>query len=409
MVDNWQSLFSQNIKNFKGYSVGKILKYMKDPEIISFAVGMPSPDTFPEELIIRGNEEEIKNNIGNVFQYSPVAGEDSLIEAVIKFLEKDDIHISSDEILITNSGQHGLDLVGRLFLNPGDKIIIDRPTFSGAIVAFEMERPEYIGVDIQNDGSDIKEMENVIKGLLKSKESPPKFIYVVPDFQNPAGITTSLDNRIKLLNLSYEYDIPIIEDSPYRTLRYHGKTIPSIFSLDRTRKGNNVIGVYTFSKIFAPGIRLGFNIGHPDVIEKMVNIKEANMLNSPKLNQDLCTYFLENMDYDNYFKEMQDYYRSKLETTLDSMDEFLSPLDGLDWTKPEGGFFLWITLPEGVNTLELFYEGVDEEKVAFVPGEAFYAENPEKNHIRINYSFPTENEIKEGIKRLSRCLQKCID
>jgi len=404
----WNNLFSDNIRDFEGYSIGKMLKYMRDPDIISFAAGMPSPDTFPKELIRRASAKILDENLESVFQYSPIPGEDSLIESIIEFLRMDDINIGEENILITNSGQHGLDITGRLFLNPGDSILIDRPTFSGALVAFNMERPTFIGVDIESNGSNIEGFRRKIEEAKKGSFPAVKFIYVVPDFQNPAGITMSREKREALLDISYEFNIPIVEDSPYRMLRYWGDSIPSLYTLDQQREGKNVVGLYTFSKMFAPGIRLGFNIGHPSIIDKMTNIKEANLLNSPKWNQDICDIFLRDTNFDEYFKKMQDYYRNKLELTLTSLDEYLGPLEGVSWTKPEGGFFLWITLPKGMDTMEFFRKAIEDEKVAFVPGEVFYGENPEKNSMRVNFSFPPEGQLKEGIRRLGSFLGKNI-
>ncbi len=402
----WNELFSENIRDFEGYTIGKMLKYLKSPEIVSFAPGMPSPDVFPKEIIRKASDMILRGDIGSVLQYSSIPGEDSLIETIINFLKTDNINIEKENILITSSGQHGIDITGRLFLNPGDSILIDRPTFSGALVAFQMEKPLFIGVNIKNDGSNINGFQEKIEESKKRHIPFPKFIYVVPDFQNPSGITMSLRKRESLLDISYKYNIPIVEDSPYRTLRYSGDSIPSLFALDQKRKGANVIGLYTFSKIFVPGIRLGFNIGHPSVVEKMINIKEANVLNSPKWNQDLCTIFLQDTNLNEYFKKIQDYYRNKLEHTLTSLDEYLGYVDNISWTKPEGGFFLWITLPKKINTMKLFFKAVEDERVAFVPGEVFYGENPEKNHLRLNFSYPKEKELKEGIRRLANCIKR---
>jgi len=403
----WNNLFSDNIRDFKGYSIGKLLQYVKDPDIISFAVGMPSPDTFPKELLRSASERILRKDIDHVLQYSPIPGEESLFESIIDFLKWDNIDVKKENILITSSGQHGLDLVGRLFLNPGDPLILERPSFGGALVAFEMEKPRFIGVDLEEDGINIVDLHKKLEESKNGAFPHPKFIYVVPDFQNPSGITMSLEKRKILLDLCYEYDIPIVEDSPYRPLRYRGDSIPSIFSIDQDRKGTNVIGIYTFSKILTPGLRVGFNIGDPTVIGKMTNIKEANLLNTPKWNQDICAIFLKEVDLDKHFKKMQDYYRKKLEKILTALDEYLGTIDGISWTKPDGGFFLWITTPPSIDTMKLFYEAV-AEKVAFVPGEASYGENPEKNHMRINFSYPSEDQLKEGIRRLANCFKKCM-
>lgn len=398
-----EKLFADIMKGFEGYVIGKMLRYLNDPEIISFAGGLPSSDVFPIDLIRRAADRAIKDNYDSVLQYSPIPGEKDLIDAVIQYLRTDNIYIEPENIMITTSGQHGLDLVGRLFLNPQDLIVIDLPTFGGALAAFELEDAKYLALDIQEDGSDVEAMEKGIQELLNQGKGP-KFIYLVPDFQNPSGITMSLDKRLAVLELGRQHKIPIVEDSPYRELRYRGEDLPSIYSLDENR--GNVIGLYTFSKILCPGIRVGFNIGPPEVIKKFAFIKGSNILNTPKLNQDICTAFLKEYDLDSHFQNAKDYYEEKLKFFLKAMDENFPKETGVTWTKPEGGLFLWITVPEEMNTLDLFYMAI-EERVAFVPGEVFYPEGFRKyNTMRINFSFPTREEIIEGVKRLSRTIAK---
>lgn len=398
-----KSLFAHIMKEFEGYSIGKMLAYMNNPDIISFAGGLPSSELFPTRLIQKAAERALKDNADIVLQYSPIPGENELIDALINYLKYDDIHIEPENIMITSSGQHGLDLVGRLFLDPKDTIIIDLPTFGGALAAFELENAEYMPRDIQEDGSDVAGLKKGIKDLLK-KGKKPKFIYVIPDFQNPSGITMSLEKRIALLSLSKEYGIPIVEDSPYRELRYKGKHLPSIYSLDKNQ--GNVIGLYTFSKILCPGIRIGFNIGPPEVIKKFSFIKGANILNTPKLNQDICTAFLREYDLDAHFTKVKNYYSQKLNFFLEAMEENFPKEMNVSWTKPEGGLFLWMTVPEYINTMELFKMAI-EEKVAFVPGEVFYPKGFQRyNTMRINFSYPSKAQIVEGVKKLSTVIRK---
>ena len=403
MITDWKDKYSKIMKDFEGYSIGKIFKYLNDPEIISLAGGLPSPDMFQKNQMRAVSKKLLENNLENIFQYTAVPGEESLKNAVIEFLKRDNINITKEQIVITSSGQHGLDITGRLFLNSGDTIMIDRPTFAGAIVAFQMQNPQIIGIDMEDDGPNVDEYRK----RLNKMDKKPKFIYVVPDFQNPTGITTSLAKREALLDLSYEFNIPIVEDSPYRDLRYRGNSIPSIFSLDQKRNGNNVIGLYTFSKIFCPGIRVGFNIGAKEVIEKMGNIKGGNILNTPKYNQDLCTAFLTEMDYDAHMEKCKAYYSEKLDVFLQSMEKHFPRKWGVKWTKPEGGLFLWVSLPEKIDTMKLFYEAI-KYKVAFVPGEVFYGENPSTNHMRINFSFASKEQIVEAVKRLAECVKAQI-
>ena len=398
-----ESLFTPIMRKFEGYSIGKMLSLLKDPDIISFAGGLPSPDVFPVELVRRAAEKSLKEGCRESLQYSAIPGEKSLIEAIVDYLRKDDIRLGPENVVVTTSGQHGLDLVGRLFLNPGDIVVIDLPTFGGALAAFEMEDAKYLAVEIEEDGSNVEAMAAGIEDLVRRNRGP-KFIYVVPDFQNPSGITMSLDKRLALLSLAKKYGLPIVEDSPYRDLRYRGKRVPSIYSLDENR--GNVIGLYTFSKILCPGLRVGFNIGPPEVVEKFHFIKSANLLNTPKFNQDICTAFLREYDLAAHFQRSRDYYSEKLRFFLGAMEEHFPASMGVRWTKPEGGLFLWVTVPEGIDTFDLLNRAI-EEKVAFVPGRVFYPEGSLRhNHMRINFSYPTKDQIREGVKRLAAAVKK---
>lgn len=399
MISNWDSRFSENIRAFGGYSIGKLFDLLKDPEIISLAGGLPSPDMFLKHEMRLASAKLLDENIERVMQYTGVKGEHSLLDAISQFLTRDNIKAGHENIVVTSSGQHGLDLVGRLFLDPGDVVLLDRPTFAGAIVAFQMQRPEFAGANIQEDGSDIDGFRARIEELRKK----PKFIYVVPDFQNPSGITMSLEKRLALLELSREYGIPVVEDSPYRDFRYYGETIPSIYSLDQQQGGGNVIGLYTFSKLFCPGLRVGFNIGPPEVIDKITNIKEGNVLNTPKYNQDMCAAFLTDMGLEEHIQKCRKYYREKLEVFLKTMDESFPREMGVTWTKPQGGLFLWVTVPEQIDTQELFLDAI-KYKVAFVPGSVFFGENPDRNTMRINFSFSSKDQLKEAVKRLAECI-----
>ena len=266
-----------------------------------------------------------------------------------------------------------------------------------------MEDAKYIALDIEEDGSDVKGMEREIERSINQGRKP-KFIYVVPDFQNPSGITMSHEKRLSLLSLGKKFGIPIVEDSPYRELRYRGETIPSIYSLDKNQ--GNVIGLYTFSKILCPGLRVGFNIGPSEVIQKFTFIKGGNILNTPKLNQDICTAFLREYDLETHFDKVIKYNSEKLNFFLEALEENFPEEMGVKWTKPEGGLFLWITVPENINTTGFFYKAI-EEKVAFVPGEVFYPEGIRRhNSMRINFSYPTKEQIAEGVRRLSKVIRQ---
>lgn len=403
MIQDWKARFSENMLAYGGYSIGKLFDLLKDPEIISLAGGLPSPDMFLKHEMRLESKRMLDENLERVMQYTAIKGEQKLLDGILGFLHRDDIDITADNLLVTSSGQHGLDITGRLFLNPGDTVLLDRPTFAGAIVAFQMQRPVIEGVDIEEDGSNIDGFRKKIEELAKQNRKP-KFIYVVPDFQNPTGITMSLEKRLALLQLSRARDIPIVEDSPYRDLRYYGETIPSIFALDQKLGGGNVIGLYTFSKLFCPGLRVGFNIGPPEVIAKMTNIKEGNVLNTPKYSQDMCAAFLTEMGMEEHLAKCVKYYREKLDVFLGTMEKCFPEEMGVTWTRPKGGLFLWVTLPAEIDTHELFYDAI-KYKVAFVPGNVFFGENPAKNTMRINFSFASKEELETAVERLAKCVR----
>jgi 2-aminoadipate transaminase len=402
IMQEWSLRYTENIRDYKGYAIGKLLGLINDPEIISLAGGLPSPKMFLQAELKKSSQKHLDVNIEHIMQYSNIRGEAELIDAVITFLSRDDIRVTAENVMVTTSAQQGLDQIARLFLEPGDTVVVERPTFGGALAAFQMQCPTYLGVDLKPDGMDVQ----YLKSVLSDWQTParmPKLIYVVPDYQNPSGVCMSLAKREALLDLSEQFSIPIIEDSPYRTLRYSGDLLPSLFTLDQHRGGGRVIGVYTFSKMFCPGMRVGFNIGPPEVIEKMTNIKEGSALCTPKYNQDICTDFLKETDLDAYFARCCAYYSDKMEAFLEAMETHFPPKRGVTWTHPEGGMFLWVSVPESIDTRKLFYEAL-KFKVAFVPGEAFYGERAESHHMRVNFSFCSKKQLQEAVKRLSDCL-----
>lgn len=404
MLTDWPARFADNLRTYDGYAIGKLLALINDPQVISLAGGLPSPDMFLKTEFEQATGERLARDIDRILQYSNIRGEAELMDAVQAFLADDDIHIEASNLLITTSAQQGLDLCGRLFLNPGEPVVIERPTFAGALAAFDMQRPVYHGIEMTPDGMDVGCLKEVLAAA-RANGRPPKFIYVVPDFQNPSGVSMSLAKRQALLALSARYATPIVEDSPYRALRYRGAALPSLFSLDQREGGGRVIGVYTFSKLFCPGMRVGFNIGPPEVIDQMTNLKEGSTLNTPKYNQDMCAAFLKTVDLDAYHEACRAYYGSKLERLLGALDAAFPPARGVTWTRPEGGMFLWLSTPPTVDTQRLFHAAL-KFKVAFVPGAFFYGERPEGHHMRINFSYPSASDLETAVDRLSECLRQ---
>ena len=403
-MESWDGFYAANMQVYEGYSIGKQLAMINDPEVISLAGGLPSPDTFLKSELREFTRECFQNRLDRVMQYSPIRGEPELIEAVRGYLQREGVQVGPENILITSSGQQGLDLVGRLCLDPGDAVVVERPTFAGALAAFRMQCPEFLGVDLASDGMDMDQLQSVLEQR-QAQGRRPKFVYVVPDFQNPSGITMSLAKREALLDLCERHQVPVVEDSPYRSLRYEGQDVPSLLQLDQERGSGMVIEVQTFSKLFCPGMRVGFNVGPPEVMAKMTNIKEGGTLNTPKYNQDMCTAFLTRVDLDTYFESCRSVYRHKLEVFLEAMAGRFADVPGMDWTRPEGGLFVWVTVPEDVCTGELFQTAL-ESKVAFVPGEVCFGENPELRHLRVNFSYPQEDRLLEAVDRLGNSLER---
>ncbi len=406
-MTDWHFRYARNLRPYQGYSIGKLLTVIEDPAVISLAGGMPLPEMFLKQPLLKSTEERYNKNMDFIMQYSGIRGEGELIEAVIAYLQSDGIRVQPENVMITTSAEQGLDLAGRLFIDDGDAIVVECPTFAGALAAFEMQRPKYLGIDLEDDGLDVSELDRVLSDCRVAKQMP-KFIYVVPDFQNPAGICLSASKREALLDLSRRYQILIVEDSPYRTLCYRCANIPLLYGLDQQRGGGMVIGVYTFSKLFCPGMRVGFNIGPAEVITKMTNIKEGATLNTPKYNQDMCTEFFTSVDLDAYFERCRRYYRAKMEVLLDPLVAHFPPDRGVSWTVPDGGMFLWLSAPHGVDTRQLFHAAL-KHKVAFVPGDVCYGQQPEKRHMRLNFSYPTETQLGEAVSRLSDCFEQEIE
>ncbi len=393
------SRLSSNIKNMKRSVIRELLKLTSKPEIISFAGGLPAPDTFPIDEIADIAKEVVLNHGKTALQYGSTEGFIPLKEELIKFLKTDGISVSEKQIIITSASQQGLDIVGKIFIDPGDTVIVESPTYVGAISAFNSYKAKMVGIEMDDDGMRMDLLEEKLKELDK-KGTHPKFIYVIPDFQNPGGVTLSLERRNKLLSIASEFDLIIIEDSPYRAIRYRGETIPSLQSMDNEGR---VVSLYTFSKILFPGMRLGWAAGPEEIIDKFVVAKQAMDLCTPPFNQAIVTEYLKRDKLQSNIESTIEEYRQKNQLMLEKLDEYMPDGKGLKWTKPDGGLFLWLTCPDYVNTEEMFYDAI-KENVAYVVGSAFYGENPKYNSLRLNFSYPTLEEIDEGVKRLAKVI-----
>jgi len=396
---NYEQFFSDCANGMKKSEIRELLKLTSKPGIISFAGGLPAPDLFPVQEI-KGIINEVMDREGEkALQYGPTEGNTALREELLKAMKKEGIDITLEQLFIITSSQQGLDLVGKIFISPGDVVLMGRPTYVGAIQAFNSYQAEMRGVELDDEGMNIEALEVEVKALM-AENRKPKFIYVVPDFQNPSGITMSLQRRKDLIAVAEKYDLLIIEDSPYRQLRFEGEHEPPLISLNSER----VIALYTFSKILLPGFRLGWMAGPEPLIHKAVIAKQSVDLCAPPFNQAVLADYLKKGLLEVQIDRIIGAYREKRDLMLEKLDEYMPKMDGLKWTRPEGGLFLWITLPENMDACVMFKEAIDKN-VAYVVGSAFDPQGKVRNTMRVNFSYASKEAIVEGVKRLAEVIK----
>lgn len=390
-------IVSDNMKNVKGSAIREIFKMANKPDVISFAGGNPSPLTFPVEEIKQIVSEALENNSTTCLQYGVTEGYTPLVEQVEKRLKKQGILKQNNKTLITTGGQQGIELCMKCFLNRGDSVIVEEPSFIGVLNAFRTYGVNLIGVGIEEDGINLKEVEEAIKN------NNVKVLYTIPTFQNPSGITMSREKRKKLLEICEKNNVLIFEDNPYGELRFSGETVPTIKSMDE-----NGIVVYfsSFSKILSPGLRIGYTHAHEEIIGKMTVAKQVNDVHTPVLNQYIAAKWMEKYDVDKHIEKCRELYGHQCRLMLSEMDKKFPK--NVKYTRPEGGIFIWVTLPEGVDAGEIVKKCA-ERKVAFVPGSTFMTDiEKTSNCFRLNYSTMTDDKIILGIDILSRALDELL-
>jgi 2-aminoadipate transaminase len=399
MIKDLASFYSKNALNMKRSEIRELLKFTRRPDIISFAGGLPAPDTFPVAELQDICTGVLKEKGAMALQYGTTEGEAPLREAIAKWMSHEKASIKPENILVTAGSQQGLDMVAKVFVDPGDIIIVELPSYIGGLQAFNAYRAKMIGVPQDNDGMRMDKLEKVLAKLARRRKKP-KFIYVVPDFQNPSGVTMSLERRKRLLELAYKYEVPIVEDSPYRDLRFAGEPVPAIYALDDQQQ---VIALGTFSKIFCPGLRLAWIMAPAAWLDKMIIAKQGMDLCCPAFNQLVAAEYINRGLLPKQIEEIRALYGRKREAMLEALKKHMPK--GIKWTKPEGGLFLWVKLPKNLSANELFPKAI-EEKVAYVIGSAFHCDGKGQNTMRLNFSYPSEEQIEEGIKRLASVIRK---
>ncbi len=404
MIDLVKNLASVN-RRTKASVIRELLKITNKPEIISFAGGLPDPETFPAEALTDITADVLKKNSRMALQYGPTEGLPELKEQIIRFLrEQEGIIAKPENLLITTASQQALDIVGKTFIDPSDPIIVERPSYLGGLQVFNSYGCKMIGVGMDDDGVIVDKLEKKLKQL-QNEEEHYKFIYLVPDFQNPSGVTLSEERRDKIIRFSEIYNVFIVEDSPYRQIRFEGKAPPMLYKLGG--ESGNVISLFTFSKTLCPGFRLGFILGDEAVIKKMATLKQTLDLCTSSFNQLVAAEFLKRGLFLPHIDQTKKRYKKKKDVMLEALKRYMPEDEDVSWTKPEGGLFLWLRLPEYMNADELFYEAI-KENVAYVIGSAFHCDNSGQNTMRLNFSYPTEAQIDEGMKRLGRVIKANI-
>jgi 2-aminoadipate transaminase len=401
MSTAWKSRYAQRTREIKSSAIRELLKITQRPEIISFAGGLPAPDVFPVDRFQEACRRVLESNAHTALQYGATEGYEPLREMVARHLSRYCIRAKAENVLITTGSQQALDLIGKLLINPGDKVLVEAPTYLGALQAFNVYGADYLSVQSDDDGLRTELLE-------PSLRLGPKFMYVLPNFQNPAGTTLSEGRRHELVLLADKYGIPIVEDDPYGQLRYEGEHLPPLVVLDREnlRRDDgyslgNVIYLSTFSKTLAPGLRLGWIVAPPDVIAKLVQLKQGADLHTSTFTQVVAYEVAKDGFLDEHVKLIRKVYGARRDAMLEALKHTF-PAE-VKWTHPQGGLFLWVTLPNAMDCQSLF-EVALKQNVAFVPGDCFYAAaaNGEGHrHFRLNFSYMPPDLIREGIKRLA--------
>jgi 2-aminoadipate transaminase len=384
--------------------VRELLKLTEKPDLISFAGGLPASEVFPMQQFKAAAFKVLTESGSKSLQYSTTEGYGKLRDMIARHTARYGINVRRENILLTSGSQQALDLIGKVFLNPGDRVAVERPTYLGALQAWNAYQAEYVGIRMDDDGMLVEDLEEALR-------SGPKFLYALPNFQNPSGVTLSLERRKQVVRLADQWGVPIVEDDPYGQLRFKGEHLPSLAVLDGQERdrgdyAGNVIYLSTFSKTLAPGIRLGWIVAPVEVISKLVQAKQGADLHTGTFVQMVAYEVARGGFFDKHVRHIRSVYRVRRDAILAALKRYMPP--GVKWTNPEGGLFIWVRLPEGIDTWELLQEAV-EDNVAFVPGTAFYDDGSGKNAMRLNFSTPAPEQIEEGIRRLAKVLTRVLE
>ncbi len=390
--------FAKRMDGLKGSEIRELLKLTEKPEVISFAGGLPAPELFPVEEMKEISRLVLEESGKEALQYTTTEGFGPLREQIAERMNRKlKTDISKDDLIITSGSQQGLDFAGKIFLNEGDVVLVESPSYLGALNAFKSYCPTFIEVPTDNNGMIVEELEKI----LESTENV-KMIYVIPDFQNPTGKTWSMERRNKFMDVINKFEIPVVEDNPYGELRFEGEILPSLKSMDE--KGL-VIFLGSFSKIFCPGYRIGWVCASPQILSKFVFVKQGADLQASTISQREVSKFIEVYDLDAHVEKIKTVYKKRRDLMLSTIKEYFP--EGIEYTHPEGGLFTWIELPSHLDARRIM-EKCLENNVAYVPGGSFFPNGGKENTFRLNYSNMPDEKIVEGVKRLAEALNEAL-
>jgi 2-aminoadipate transaminase len=405
-LDRSDSLYANRVKDMKSSSTRDLMSTLSRPGMISLAGGFPDTKTFGEETF-QEMCGVVASESAQALQYGPTAGLEGIRDVIVDVMAAEGTPARPEDILVTAGAQQALDLLGKVFLDEGDAIICEGPTYVGALKAFSSYRPCVIHVPMDEAGIIPAAVREALDEAY-SQGTRVKFIYTIPNFQNPAGVTLAAERRRELLEIAREYDLIIIEDNPYGMLRFEGEAPPTLATLEQEETGSvdRVVYLGTFSKIFAPGVRLGWIHARQDILHNVNLVKQGSDLCSSNLSQMLVCAYFRRVDWRGYVSHLTELYRERRDAMLDALAEFMP--EGTQWIRPEGGFFVWVTLPFYADATDMLPQAL-ARNVAYVPGEGFYAGGEGKNCMRLNFSFAEPEDIRRGIESLAAVVREQME
>ncbi|MHB1808577.1 MAG: aminotransferase-like domain-containing protein [Solirubrobacteraceae bacterium] len=409
-VARYQGLFAERTRGMRSSAMRDMMSLTERPEVISLAGGLPETKTFPPELYAQLMSHVAASETARALQYGPTEGLAAVVDCIVQVMAAERTAVDPDEVLVTTGGQQVIDLVCKALIDAGDVIVAEAPTYPGAIPSFGAYQANVIQIEIDSEGMPIDELERTLDSLA-AEGRRPKFIYTIPNFQNPGGVTMSLPRRRRLVEVARERELLVLEDNPYGLLRYEGQALPTLYSLDAALAGRGgasdfVIYLGTFSKILSPGVRLGWAVAPQPVLEKLNLGKQgADLCSSPVTQLFVAAYFREH-DWEAYLDSLKTLYRAR----RDAMLAALSSHFGADaqWTKPDGGMFIWATLPDYIDTTDLLARALETEDVAFVPGRSAYLDGRGASSMRLNFAGVPEDDIAEAVRRIGRVVAEHV-